>query len=118
LSAENSIVLGLGVISATLGYFAFELGRSDEDLSKKIGLVLGFMSLAFLNLVMYAIYKIASVNLSYLVDGVLHTGILILMWTTLSLVFILLLVVIWISIKSLYIWSSNFGKRKDNTNED
>lgn len=89
MAAEGAIIGGLSVISALLGYFAFNLNESESEVSKKISVLLAFMSLIFLNLVMFSVQKIASANASYLVNSVLNTGLLAMIWLTIILIVVL-----------------------------
>lgn len=74
MSAELSIVAGLGIISALLGYFAFELRDSHETLAW----LLFFLSFTFLDILSLVISKIADQSATYI--GVVQISLTILLW--------------------------------------
>ena len=120
MAAEGAIIGGLSVISAILGYFAFSLNESTSEISKKVSVLLAFMSLVFLNLVMFSLQKIAAVNTPYLVDSILNTGLFAMIWVTIILVIVLGLGLFWILIKTFKeMYDNNSGKktREDSYNE-
>jgi hypothetical protein len=104
MSSEVSVVVGLTFISALFAYYAFELRDSQEVLSQKLAVFMFFMSIVFLNLVMYTIYRLTQEdpNLSFLTSGIMSTGLLVVVWTTTILGFILMGSIFWMSIKTFY----------------
>ena len=74
MSAELSIVSGLGIISALLGYFAFELRESHETLAW----LMFFLSMTFLDILSLVVSKIADQSASYI--GFVQIGLTILLW--------------------------------------
>lgn len=119
MAAEGAIVGGLAVISALLGYFAFNLNESQNDINKKIGLLLAFMSLVFLNLVMFSVRAIAVNNASYLVDGILSTGLLVMIWLTIILMCFLGAGLMWTIIKTIkMLFDTAMGKRTREDNNE
>lgn len=74
MSAELAIVSGIGVISALLGYFAFELRESHETLAW----IMFFLSITFLDILTLVIVKIADQSAAYV--GFIQIGLTILLW--------------------------------------
>ena len=102
MGSEMTIVVGFSVISAILAYYAFELRDAEEDLTRKLSLFLFFLSILFLNLVMYSMVLIAqNTGLSYLLDSVVYTGLQIMTWVTLAIVIIYFIVLLLVGITSV-----------------
>lgn len=106
---EVAVIGGLGIISFILAYYAFELRESQEDFWKKVSIGLFFMSLLFLNLVIFAVLLIAkNSSVAYLEDSVIVYGLMIMNWLT---VVIILAFIIWVMYLSV-IYTMEFLKGK------
>lgn len=104
MSAELAVVGGLSFISAIFGYFAFALRESQEEFNQKIGVFLFFMSLLFVDLVMFTIYRLTqeTATLTFLTGGVMKTGLLVVIWVTVGLTVLLLFSLVFMAISALW----------------
>lgn len=103
MSAELSIVTGLGLISAMLAYYAFSFRQSTEEFTQKLSILFFSFSLIFLNLLMYAMVEIAkNTSVTYLQNSVLSAGLRILTYVTVFIAIGYFLIVVIMVIYSLY----------------
>lgn len=82
MAGEEAVVIGLAFTAFMFGYYAFELRDSAVESNQRVALLLAFVSLFFTNILFYATYLIAQNNATYLTNGFLQTGLMIMMWTT------------------------------------
>jgi hypothetical protein len=82
VTAEVAIVVGLAAIAAILGDFAFRLSNSSESHSQKASIFVALISLLFLDLLVFTMYKIAETDLPDLIPAVLNTALLVIVWLT------------------------------------
>lgn len=87
MTGDVTVVVGLGAIAALFAYFAFELKDSESEIMTRVAVGFFFMSLVFVNLVMYTILLIAQndATVSYLEGSVMNTGLAVVMWVTLGM---------------------------------
>lgn len=98
-----AVVMGLVCISFLFLYSAFTLRDSDVKLMQNISVLLAFVGLVFINLTVYAIFRIADQTqaINYLASGVMLTGLRVIIAITSLLTFTLLLSIIFGLIKML-----------------
>lgn len=89
MSAELSVVIGIGIISGILGYFAFELREHHEKLSW----LLFFCSFTFLTILSLTITQIAGTNLAYL--SYVRVTLTIMMWINILVSFYIVAGMMW-----------------------
>lgn len=116
MSLELSIVVGIGLISALFGYYAFNLKDNPEPMIQKLAVLFFFMSLIFVNMTMYVLLLMTQNNatVSYLADPIMGVGLSILTYLTVSLA-ILFLIALLIAIVRYgvdYVVESWYGRRK------
>lgn len=75
-------------------------------MNQKIGVFLFFMSLVFTDLVMFTIYQLTqeTASLNFLTSGVMHTGLLVVVWVTVGLTFLLLASLLLMSVITVWKW--------------
>lgn len=119
MSAELAIVAGISFITYMLAHYGFKLNDSAREVNKRIAVILLFMSLVFLNLVMFTIFDISqNTTASYLESSVLTTGLQVLMWLTL-----ILIVGYWFSIMFAMVrytikWMKSWQRKQKQTYKD
>lgn len=119
MSSQLAVIAGLGIISTLFAYYAFEFRNSTQELLQKFSVFLFFVSLVFVDLVMYSIYYIANnEGLAYLSNGVIQTGLLVLTWTTVLLTFVLLLVILYMLIMAFKNYFQKIGRQVDDATGD
>jgi hypothetical protein len=114
MGAELSIVLGLSVISALFAYFAFEFKNSAEPLNQKIGVFLFFVSVGFLNLVMYSCVLIAqNGGVAYLEHSVVNTGLTIITYTSIVAIILYFIVIFVLTVKGIVDYMRSYVKGRN-----
>lgn len=84
VGTEFNVVVGLSIISFLLAYYAFKLREGADDVTKKVALFLFFMSVLFVNLIMYSLVLISqNTDIGYLQNSVVYMGLQVLTYTTL-----------------------------------
>lgn len=96
MAEVEAVIAGLGIICTLLLYSAFMLRNSEESLTQSISVLLAFMGLVFMDLLMFAIFRISqeTASINYLTDGILLTGLKAMIVVTSLLAFTLLMVII------------------------
>ena len=116
MAAEESIILGLGIICALFSYMAFELRSKEEEdgtFGSKISLFLFFVSILFANLLMYALLLISQNSATYLEAPVIGIGLSIMTYGTIGVMIIYALYIIGLFLRAFYDWTMEaMGKRR------
>lgn len=118
MAEEQAIIIGLGVITAMFGWYSFKLSESDIELNKKLGLYLAFVSLLMVNLIMYAVLKVAEQNATYLLGSVVLSGFRLVMWSTIGIIMLFGLALLFGVLQWIVEWAKSFGKRKGGGGDD
>jgi len=99
---ETAIIAGLGVIAFILSYYSFELRESEEEFWRKVSIGTFFMSMIFLNLIIYAVMLISKNGAAYLEDSILVYGMMIMNWLTIIVILGFIIWIIFVSIQALF----------------
>jgi hypothetical protein len=101
MTAEVSIVAGIGIVSSLFAYYAFEFRNSEEQVVKQLSVLMFFFSILFANLLIYAMYMISVNSLVYLQNSVLEAALAIITYFTVAMVIIYAIVMLLMFLKSL-----------------
>lgn len=110
MSEALAVTIGLFGLAFLFLYAAFTLTKSEQGIIQNISVLLAFMGLVFMDLLMFALFKIAeqTSNISYLTSGVLLAGLRAMIAVTSVLSFTLLLTII----IQLILFLKNFIQKK------
>lgn len=102
MGAELSIVIGLAVTSMMFAYFSYSFKNHPENIMKQVSIFFFFISLFFLNMIMYACILIAQNNtLTYLETPVLEQGLTIITYITTGAVILYFIILVVMTVISL-----------------
>lgn len=113
LGYETAIIGGMGIIAFLFAYIGFELRNSDEEFWKRTAVFTFFISLLFIVLLMATIFLMVDNNLPYLKDTVIIWALFVTVWFVALVSLIFLGALLWSSIKSLFDWLGQLGKKNE-----
>lgn len=112
MSSEAAIVIGLGMVAFIMKEFSFRLSDHENEWMQRLGFFLGFVSLFYVNFVMYTVLKVAQNSLSYVMTGTMSVALQVMIWTTVIILMVFSLYIFFQVISFMYSFGKGFGKRE------